>query len=39
MDYREGEIYQVLERIIKNAGVTIQYSAVHEDPIDGEIWA
>ena len=39
MSYRESEVYQALERIIENAGVTIQYSAVHEDPIDGEIWA
>lgn len=39
MEYREGEVYQVLERIIKNAGVTIRYTAVHDDPIDGEIWA
>lgn len=39
MDYREGIVYQVLERIIKNAGVTIKYDKVHDDSIDGEIWA
>lgn len=39
MDYREGIVYQVLERIIKSAGVTIKYDKVHDDSIDGEIWA
>lgn len=39
MSYRESEVYQALERIIENAGVSIKYAAVHDDPIDGEIWA
>lgn len=39
MNYRDGEVYKVLETIITNAGVKIIYEHVHDDPIDGAIWA
>lgn len=39
MNYREDVVYMALEKIIKNAGVKIIYGEVHNDPIDGAIWA
>lgn len=39
MNYRDGEMYKVLETIITNAGVKIIYEHVHDDSIDGAIWA
>ena len=39
MNYRDGIIYKALEKIITNAGVKIVYEEVHNDIIDGEIWA
>ena len=38
-EYRNDVVYQTLERIIKAAGVSITYRRVHDDPIDGAIWA
>lgn len=37
--YRDDEVYQQLEKIITNAGVKITYVKVHDDSIDGAIWA
>lgn len=39
MNYRDGEMYKALETIITNAGVKIIYEHVHDDSIDGAIWA
>ena len=38
-NYRENEVYQTLEKIIERAGISITYEKVHDDSIDGEIWA
>lgn len=39
MSYRDDDIYQELERIIRDAGITIEYRCVPDDSIDGAIWA
>ena len=39
MNYRIDEVYKTLEKIIRDAGVEITYQNVHDDCIDGEIWA
>lgn len=39
MNYREDSTYKALEKIIENAGIAIKYEKVHDDIIDGEIWA
>lgn len=39
MNYRTGLIYQMLEKIITDAGIRIIYQEVPADSIDGEIWA
>ena len=39
MNYRNDAVYMSLVKIIEAAGITIQYGKVHDDSIDGEIWA
>ena len=38
-NWKENPIYKTLERIANNAGINITYQKVHNDIIDGEIWA
>lgn len=38
-EYRKDLVYIELERLIEDAGVHITYKKVHDDPIDGAIWA
>ncbi len=37
--YRDDGVYLALEQIIKSAGVSIVYTSVPDDCIDGAIWA
>ena len=39
MNYKKGEVSQILEEIITNAGVKIKYAEVHDDIVEGAIWA
>ncbi len=39
MSYRDNDTYKALENIVMNAGVTVVYRDVPDDPIDGAIWA
>ena len=38
-EYRKDLVYIELERLIEEAGVHITYEKVHDDSIDGAIWA
>lgn len=38
-EYRKDPIYMELESLINSAGVSVIYSSVHDDHIDGAIWA
>lgn len=38
-NYRNDAVYSKLEKIVVNAGVKIYYKKVHDDTIDGAIWA
>lgn len=39
MKYRNYQVYQTLERMVRAAGVDVIYQEVSDDRIDGEIWA
>lgn len=39
MGYRDDATYKELERIIRAAGIKIEYKEIPDDTIDGEIWA
>ena len=38
-EYRNNPTYIALETLIRQSGVSIKYSDVYDDPIDGAIWA